>query len=304
MLEDDLLPSWVSYGTVHGRYEPVEEEARLAFHRLYHTKNYMNCRQWLEGKRHGNLSLLCSFEIASTKSGHLSSDFSDLELPGRPWITMSLIDKSQDATKVNHERDLVNNLRASFRMENSDNLSVSSGFWRRPDHCSKEVVKRTFVGLLEMSDGDQSYRTPHLPKVIKPSLEERSQRDHESDKTQQVAMRLHQCETGVSCGGKLKLNLDDLELRATDIPVTALMDSPIGKSLFKLSLSRNPLCSLPDKLVQNLPSLYLLELSLCELVTLPILWYMPQLRKLNLSYNKLTEFPSKVRHILVCKAQL
>lgn len=115
-------------------------------------------------------------------------------------------------------------------------------------------------------------------------------------KTREINLRLDQCET-IRWPIKKKLILENMQLSAADIPVQYLFGTPLGNTLHKLSLAKNRLSSIPVKLVQCLPTLKHLDLSQCELVTLPEVWNLGQLRKLNLSHNKLTDFPDEVRKL-------
>jgi hypothetical protein len=126
-----------------------------------------------------------------------------------------------------------------------------------------------------------------------------------TSKTREINLRLDQCET-VRWPMKKKLNLENMQLSAAEIPVSYLFETPLGNTLHKLSVAKNRLSTIPIKLVQCLPILKHLDLSQCELVTLPDKWDLPQLKKLNLSHNKLTDFPDEVRsrfalyHCLYC----
>lgn len=111
-------------------------------------------------------------------------------------------------------------------------------------------------------------------------------------KRRKVNLLLDQCET-VRFPFKKKLILNDLSLTANDIPVKDICGT-LGSSLHKLSLAGNRLGNIPAKLVANLPVLKHLDLSQCELHHLPEIWYLPNLRRLNLSHNRLTDFPEEV----------
>ena len=108
-----------------------------------------------------------------------------------------------------------------------------------------------------------------------------------------INLLLDQCET-VRFPFKKKLVLDDLNLTADDIPVKDLYKTSLGNSLHKLSLAGNQLWNIPPKLVTCLPVLKTLDLSQCELHQLPERWNLPQLRRLNLSHNRLSDFPEEV----------
>jgi Leucine-rich repeat (LRR) protein len=112
-------------------------------------------------------------------------------------------------------------------------------------------------------------------------------------KRRKINLLLDQCESVRFL--KKKLVLNNLGLSAADIPVLDLCGTPLGNALHKLSLAGNRLGTVPAKLVQNLPTLKHLDLSQCELHQLPDTWCLPQLKRLNLSHNRLTEFPEEVR---------
>jgi len=111
----------------------------------------------------------------------------------------------------------------------------------------------------------------------------------------QVKLRLDQVEA-VRFPFKKKLMLHNLNLTAADLPMEDLChNTPLGKSLHKLSLAgNNQLGDVPAQLVQSLPVLQTLDLSQCELHQLPDRWNLPELKRLNLSHNRLTEFPEEV----------
>ena len=111
-------------------------------------------------------------------------------------------------------------------------------------------------------------------------------------KRRKINLLLDQCET-VRFGRK-KLVLDNMALSCNDIPLKDLLGTPLGNSLQKLSLVGNRLTVVPEKLVQSLPLLKHLDLSQCDLVRLPERWYLPQLKILNLSHNRIMEFPDEV----------
>jgi len=96
--------------------------------------------------------------------------------------------------------------------------------------------------------------------------------------------------------GRKKLSLEQMNMKACDIPVSDLVGTSLGYSLTSLSLARNPLRSVPSSLVQSLPSLKTLNLSQCSLQddSLPSKWNLPRLTGLDLSFNHLLEFPCEV----------
>jgi Leucine-rich repeat (LRR) protein len=109
-----------------------------------------------------------------------------------------------------------------------------------------------------------------------------------------INLLLDQCES-VRFPFKKKLILSDLNLTAADIPLGDLCGTSLGNSLHKLTLAGNRLGTVPPALVQNLPGLRHLDLSQCELHHLPDKWNLPKLTRLNLSHNRLTDFPEEVR---------
>jgi Leucine-rich repeat (LRR) protein len=130
------------------------------------------------------------------------------------------------------------------------------------------------------------------PTGVISSCEDQAQ--ERSTKFLEVKKRLQVCETTPQGSRKKKLNLENMQLVEADVPMTYVHSTPLGNTLYKLSLAKNPLRGIPPKLVQCLPMLSHLDLSQCELVSLPVTWNLPQLKKLNLSHNKLTDFPDEV----------
>jgi Leucine-rich repeat (LRR) protein len=112
-------------------------------------------------------------------------------------------------------------------------------------------------------------------------------------KCHKINLLLDQCET-IRFPFKKKLMLNSLDLTAADIPVKDLYGTNLGNSLHKLSLAGNRLSTVPQRLVSCLPILKTLDLSQCELHQLPERWNLPQLKRLNLSHNRLTDFPEEV----------
>lgn len=113
-------------------------------------------------------------------------------------------------------------------------------------------------------------------------------------KRNKINILLDQCET-IRFPFKKKLMLNSLGLTAADVPVKDLYGTSLGNTLHKLSLAGNRLSSIPPKLVTCLHNLKTLDLSQCELHQLPERWNLPQLKRLNLSHNRLTDFPEEVR---------
>ena len=100
---------------------------------------------------------------------------------------------------------------------------------------------------------------------------------------------------------KKKLILENMGLMARMCPSRICNNTSLGNSLHKLSLAGNRLASIPPQLVVCLPTLKHLDLSQCELHQLPEKWNLPQFKRLNLSHNRISEFPDEVSfmHILV-----
>jgi Leucine-rich repeat (LRR) protein len=119
--------------------------------------------------------------------------------------------------------------------------------------------------------------------------------DLEADnfKRRRVNVLLDQCES-VRFPFKKKLMLTNLTLTAADIPLNYLCGTSLGNTLHKLSLAGNRLGSVPERLVVSLPTLKTLDLSQCELHSLPGTWNLPMLKRLNLSHNRLRDFPEEV----------
>jgi hypothetical protein len=113
-------------------------------------------------------------------------------------------------------------------------------------------------------------------------------------KRRRINLILDQCES-VRFPFKKKLILANLDLAASDIPLKDLVNTSLGNSLYKLSLAGNRLAAIPPDLVQCLPFLNHLDLSQCELHQLPDQWNLPKLKRLNLSHNRISDFPDKVR---------
>ena len=95
---------------------------------------------------------------------------------------------------------------------------------------------------------------------------------------------------------KKKLLLNNLDLSDADIPVKDLCHT-VGRSLQKLSLAGNSINRVPALLVTHIPTLKHLDLSQCNLYALPEVWLLPNLRRLNLSHNRLIDFPEEVGNV-------
>jgi Leucine-rich repeat (LRR) protein len=169
------------------------------------------------------------------------------------------------------------------------------------------MPSRPGMSSLDRSSSDQSTsslfygKTPNSgallgksSSLIFPTMEAAS-KPVEGDMSlrRRINLLLDQCES-VRFPFKKKLILADLSLTAADIPLGDLCGTSLGNSLHKLSLAGNRLGTVPPALVQNLPGLRHLDLSQCELHHLPEKWNLPKLTRLNLSHNRLTDFPEEV----------
>jgi Leucine-rich repeat (LRR) protein len=111
------------------------------------------------------------------------------------------------------------------------------------------------------------------------------------------------CKMMRSCFKK-KLFLESLELTYSDVPVKDVNGTALGSSLHTLSLSGNPLSTVSPALVTCLSSIKILNLSHCNLDTLPEHWKLPKLKHLDLSRNHLTDFPHEVCSLSIMKCIL
>jgi Leucine-rich repeat (LRR) protein len=116
----------------------------------------------------------------------------------------------------------------------------------------------------------------------------------EAWKSNAINHRVNLCEKRKFLKKNKELLLDDLKLTADDIPLQLLNETTLGNTLYKLTLRGNRLKAVPDKLVQCLPALRVLDLQQCDLRTLPKHWNLPRLATLDLSHNLLICFPEDV----------
>lgn len=110
-------------------------------------------------------------------------------------------------------------------------------------------------------------------------------------KRRRIELLIDQCEI-MRFPFKKRLVLANLDLSHDDVPVETICSDRLGSLLYKLSLAGNPLRKVPDPLVVKLAGLRVLDLSQCDLPTLPERWELPNLKRLNLSHNRLAEFPN------------
>jgi hypothetical protein len=168
----------------------------------------------------------------------------------------------------------------------------------------------THGSSLERSSSDQSTgsllygKTPHSGSLLGKSssllfptgVDANAEADSEADnlKRRKINLLLDQCESVRFPFNKKKLVLNNMSLTAADLPLQYLVGTSLGNTLHKLSLTGNRLGSVPAKLVQHLPFLKHLDISQCELHQLPDKWNLPQLKRLNVSHNRLRDFPEEV----------
>lgn len=112
------------------------------------------------------------------------------------------------------------------------------------------------------------------------------------EKRRRVEILLEQCEA-LRFPFKKRLLLANLDLSHDDVPVETICSDRLGTQLYKLSLAGNPLCKIPEPLVLKLTGLRVLDISQCGLNALPERWELPNLKTLNLSHNRLEQFPSE-----------
>ena len=105
---------------------------------------------------------------------------------------------------------------------------------------------------------------------------------------------MDQCET-VRFPFKKRLILANMNLSHEEIPVDQICSERLGSALYKLSLAGNRLHSIPEALIVKLRGLRVLDVSQCDLHSVPDKWDLPSLRKLNLSHNRLQKCLAKVR---------
>jgi len=92
---------------------------------------------------------------------------------------------------------------------------------------------------------------------------------------------------------KKKLILANMNLTASELPVDDICTPEMCHNMNKLSLSGNRLGHVPERIVLELTGLRTLDLSQCDLRSLPPNWNLPFLKRLDLSHNRLVDFPDE-----------
>mmetsp|Transcript_31822 Transcript_31822/g.60811 ORF Transcript_31822/g.60811 Transcript_31822/m.60811 type:complete len:235 (-) Transcript_31822:517-1221(-) len=119
-----------------------------------------------------------------------------------------------------------------------------------------------------------------------------------AERQRRLRLIMDQCET-VRFPFKKRLILANMNLSHEEIPVDQICSDRLGTALYKLSLSGNRVYSIPDQMTVKLTGLRVLDVSQCDLHSVPDKWDLPSLKKLNLSHNRILKCPSEVRMILV-----
>ena len=86
-----------------------------------------------------------------------------------------------------------------------------------------------------------------------------------------------------------------MNLSRDEIPVEQItFTDTLGPALYKFSLAGNKLQTIPEPLIVKLTGLRELDLSQCDLHSVPEKWNLPSLKKLILSHNRIQKFLSAV----------
>jgi len=118
-----------------------------------------------------------------------------------------------------------------------------------------------------------------------------------TEKHRKLRMAMDQCET-VRFPFKKRLVLANLNLTEDELPIKKICGAPLGSALYKLNLAGNRLSTIPTPLIVQLTGLRVLDLSQCDLYTLPERWDLPSLKKLILSHNRIQTCFPEVRSII------
>ena len=79
-----------------------------------------------------------------------------------------------------------------------------------------------------------------------------------------------------------------MNLTRDEIPVEQITcTDTLGPALYKFSLAGNKLQTIPEPLIVKLTGLRELDLSQCDLHSVPEKWNLPSLKKLILSHNRI-----------------
>ena len=120
-----------------------------------------------------------------------------------------------------------------------------------------------------------------------------------TERHRRLRMAMDQCET-VRFPFKKRLVLANLNLTEDELPIKKICGKTLGSALYKLNLAGNRLSTIPTPLIVQLTGLRVLDLSQCDLYTLPERWDLPSLKKLILSHNRIQTCFPEVRSIYVC----
>ena len=120
-----------------------------------------------------------------------------------------------------------------------------------------------------------------------------------TEKHRKLRMAMDQCET-VRFPFKKRLVLANLNLTEDELPIKKICGETLGSALYKLNLAGNRLSTIPTPLIVQLTGLRVLDLSQCDLYTLPERWDLPSLKKLILSHNRIQTCFPEVSIICLC----
>lgn len=107
--------------------------------------------------------------------------------------------------------------------------------------------------------------------------------------------KVHQ--TGYWTRRRNRFKLDKKDLTTGEVSYTLLHQT---KHLTHVSFKGNQIDAIPPYLATQLHSLRCLNLSKCDIFELPLDWDLPQLKSLDLSFNRLVDFPKAVSRRLGC----